>query len=87
MTSLRPIIEQAFIKATQEVLVLALQGLDAASLRDPERCTVLKDTAEQLPAHIPRVLEAKEMLLQLCTISQQLQLAYKEYEDDSRQKN
>ncbi|KAG8060976.1 hypothetical protein GUJ93_ZPchr0002g25368 [Zizania palustris] len=79
-------IEKAFQEATIKVLMGATEGLNTDTLRDPQCCARLEDVSAQLPSLVPGVVKAKELLLQLISISQQLQLAHAEFESCSAQK-
>lgn len=79
-------LDKAYLDATDVVLEKAIEGLDATSLRDPSRRFVLEKTSEKLPTDIPGVSKAKELLLQLITISQQMQLAHDVFESSSGKK-
>ena len=79
-------LDKAYLDATDVVLEKAIEGLDATSLRHPSRRFVLEKTSEKLPTDIPGVSKAKELLLQLITISQQMQLAHDVFESSSGKK-
>ncbi|KAG8088891.1 hypothetical protein GUJ93_ZPchr0011g28736 [Zizania palustris] len=79
-------IEKAFQEATIKVLMGATEGLNIDTLRDPQCCARLENVSARLPSLIPGVDKAKELLLQLISVSQQLQLAHAEFESYSAQK-
>ncbi|KAG8060349.1 hypothetical protein GUJ93_ZPchr0002g25762 [Zizania palustris] len=79
-------IEKAFQEDTIKVLMGATEGLNTDTLRDPQCCARLEDVSARLPSLVPGVVKAKELLLQLISISQQLQLAHVEFESCSAQK-
>ncbi|KAG8065254.1 hypothetical protein GUJ93_ZPchr0004g38460 [Zizania palustris] len=79
-------IEKAFQEATIKVLMGATEGLNTDTLRDPQCYARLEDVSARLPSLVPGVVKVKELLLQLISISQQLQLAHAEFESYSAQK-
>ncbi|KAL5209198.1 hypothetical protein ABZP36_004821 [Zizania latifolia] len=80
------LIEKEFQAATIRVLMKATEGLNTNTLRDPHRRAQLEDISTRLPPLVPGVDKARELLLQLITISQHLQLAHAEFEGYSAQK-